>query len=119
MNQPNQPFNEGRPYAPQRVQAIWIILDRKMYYQQVIISMFGRERLHVTNMSDQSFILPLIHHNVSLDVWTYVLIWVDGFRSSNVVNWKKKVSESKVDSFFVWISLFKSYGKYLFPYFYW
>ena len=74
MNQPNQPFNEGWPYAPQRVQAIRVILDRKMHYQQVIMSMFGRERLHEINMSDQPFILPLIHHNVSFDVWIYVLI---------------------------------------------
>ena len=74
MNQPNQPFNEGRPYAPQRVQAIRVILDRKMHYQQVIMSMFGRERLHEINMSDQPFILPLIHHNVSFAVWIYVLI---------------------------------------------
>ena len=70
MNRENRPFVPGQPYAPQRVQSIRVILDRKMHYQQVIISMFGRERLHEINTSDQPFILPMIHHNV----WIYVLI---------------------------------------------
>ncbi len=74
MNGENRPFVSGQPYAPQRVQSIKIILDRKMHYQQIITSMFGRERLHEINTSDQPFVLPLIHHNVSFDVWIYVLI---------------------------------------------
>lgn len=74
MNQPNQPFEQGQPYAPQRIQSIRIILDRKMHYQQIITAMFGRERLQEINESDQPFILPLVQHQVSFDVWIYILV---------------------------------------------
>ena len=74
MNQPNQPFEQGQPYAPQRIQSIRIILDRKMHYQQIITAMFGRERLQEINESDQPFILPLVQHQVSFYVWIYFLV---------------------------------------------
>lgn len=74
MNQRNQPFNEGQPYAPQRIQAIRILIDRKMHYQQIITAMFGAERLQEINESNQPFILPIVQHQVTFDVLIYVLI---------------------------------------------
>ena len=41
----NQPFVPNQPYAPQRVQNVRIMLDRKMFYQQQMVALFGAARM--------------------------------------------------------------------------
>ena len=60
MNNQNQPFPHGQPYAPQRIQNVKIILDRKMFFQLQMVAMFGAARMQEIFASNEPFILPLI-----------------------------------------------------------
>ena len=75
MNNPpqNQPFSHGQPYAPQRLQNVKIILDRKMFFQQQMVAMFRAARMGETFALNEPFILPLILHANSFDVYIYIL----------------------------------------------
>ena len=73
-NARNQPFSLGQPYVPSRQQSVHIILDRKMFYQQRMVSLFGRERLAEINASKEPFILPLINYHNTFDVIIFILV---------------------------------------------
>ena len=75
MNNPpqNQPFLHGQPYAPHRLQNVKIILDRKMFFQQRMVAMFGAARMGEIFALNEPFILPLILHENSFDVYTHIL----------------------------------------------
>ena len=70
---PNHPFPRGQAYAPQRVQIMRIVLDRKMFYQQRMHALFGAERVREINASPEPFILPIVDHPLSFDVTIFVL----------------------------------------------
>ena len=75
MNNPpqNQPFPHAQPCAPQRIQNVKIILDRKMFFQQQMVAMFGAARMGEIFASNEPFILPLTLHENSFDVYIYIL----------------------------------------------
>ena len=75
MNNPpqNQPFPHAQPYAPQRIQNGKIILDKKIFFQHEMVAMFGAARMGEIFASNEPFILPLILHENSFDVYIYIL----------------------------------------------
>lgn len=73
MNNPNQPFPPGLPYVAQRIQTVRIALDRKIFFQQRMVAMFGVERMQEILASNEPFILPLVLHHNSFDVTIFIL----------------------------------------------
>ena len=69
----NQPFVPNQPYAPQRVQNVRIMLDRKMFYQQQMVALFGAARMGEVMASPDPFILPVVHYQFSFDVTILIL----------------------------------------------
>ena len=69
----NQPFPQGQPYAPQRIQSVRIMLDRKIFYQHRIVAEFGVERLTEILNSNDPFIFPVISYHNSFDMLILIL----------------------------------------------
>ena len=74
MNNNHNPFPHGLPFAPQRLQLVRIVIDNKIFYQQKMTELFGRERVREINESDQPFILPLINYRTNFDVIIFILM---------------------------------------------
>lgn len=69
--------NQERPpflpyYSVQRI-CINVQVDRKVFYQQRIVFMFGPERLREILESPFPVIIPIINYEVSFDVHIFVL----------------------------------------------
>ena len=72
MNNPGRP-----PFLPfhltQRIR-INVHVDRKVFYQQRIVFMFGAERLREILDSPLPVIIPMIHYKNSFDVHVFILL---------------------------------------------
>ena len=68
--------NGGIRFTPfhmtQRIQ-INVHIDRKLFYQQRIVLMFGPERLREILLSPLPMIIPMIHYKNSFDVHVFIL----------------------------------------------
>ena len=76
MNNPpqNQPFPHAQPYAPQRIQNVKIILGKKKFLQRQMVAMFGATRMGEIFASNEPFMLPLILHENSFDVYIFIVL---------------------------------------------
>ncbi len=69
-NQQRPPFFQF--YSTQRI-CINIHVDRKIFYQQRIVFMFGPDRLGEILASPLPVIIPIINYETSFDVHVFVL----------------------------------------------
>ena len=53
---------------------VFIHIDRKVFFQQRLVSLFGAERLGEIINSPHPFILPLINYHNSCNIYIFILI---------------------------------------------
>ena len=50
-----------------------ILLDKNIFFQQRMVTIFGLERMQEFMASDEPFIMPIIHYKHSFDVFLFIL----------------------------------------------
>ena len=69
--------NQGRPpflpfHLTQRI-VVNVHVDRKLFYNQLIVSMFGPEKLGEVLASPSPVIIPVINYERSFDIHVFIL----------------------------------------------
>ena len=68
------PYPPLQNLNPNQGITIHLHIDRKIFFQQRIVSLFGAERLGEILESPHPFILPIIHYHHSCNIHIFILI---------------------------------------------
>ena len=67
---PVNPLNDLNPNLGIKIQ---LRIDRKIFFQQRIVSLLGAERMGDVMRSPHPFILPIINYHTSCNIYIFIL----------------------------------------------